>query len=258
MKTRNALHPLGLTFLALTVGGCLSPPRLSDGQMSGLTFYSSEVRNQLVPTPSPGILPPYHPASCTYDERHRSSLGVADHNTLTLSVASVASAVGDGDKLFVHMGSATGESTVLLDKTGKLLDINVLSLNSAQRLTPEDFDSRADEEVRKHHSILTTDTHYLNTTTATLPHFIAAPSRPGVRVADVMVEKDQVWGTYVYRGVVSYHGVRAELFDLIHVQRYPVVRGFLLLDTRHMLPLLFNLTMGFSSYELEQIECSRG
>ena len=110
--------------------------------------------------------------------------------------------------------------------------------------------------MSKYHSPFGTDAHFLNDTTAILPHFERAPSRPGIAVANVLMERNQVWAVYVYRGVLTYHGTRAELFDLIHMQNTGSrVRGFLLFDTQHMLPLLLNLTLGFSALELEQIGC---
>jgi hypothetical protein len=124
-------------------------------------------------------------------------------------------------------------------------------------LTSEDFDRYADEQRKNYHSILATDPHFLNDTTAIFPHFTASPSRPGVRVADVLMEHKQVWGFYVYEGMLTYHGEQAELFDLIHMEhRGPVVRGFLLFDTEHVLPLLLNLSLGYTNYEIEQLECT--
>ena len=245
------LYAVALTCLTLTLPGCLSRPYLGNGEPSGLLRTSALLRDQLVPTPVAGTLPAYRPVRCVFDERMTGAVSTS-HKKITLSIESVA-----GNKLFVRMAGPQDEGTILMDRTGRLLDTNVLTVDTAQRLTPEDYDPYAEKYAKNFHSILSKDPHILNMNTATFPHFIGMPSRPGVRVADVLIEKNEVWGFYVYRGMLTYHGVRAELLDLMHTQNgRVVVRGFLLFDTQHMLPLLFNLTMGLTSgYEFEQLEC---
>lgn len=257
MKKRARFDVVLAACLTFTLVGCLGPPALRDGQRSGLTVTGARFRNQLMPYPASGILPSYRPASCDYDQRKRGSLGSVEHTRVTLSVETVTPPPGvSGVRLFAHLSGLRGPSTVLMDSTGKLVDFDVVARDSSHKLTSEGFDPYAEEQVKKYHAPFATNTHFLNDTTAILPHFIRAPSRPGVAVANVLMERDEVWAVYVYRGVLTYHGTRAELFDLIHMQNTgPRVRGFLLFDTQHMLPLVLNLSLGFSSFELEQIGC---
>lgn len=253
MKKQSRACWLAFAGLTVALSGCLGPMRLPDGRQSGLSATGAATRSHLAPVPVSGILPTYQPAHCLYDERKRDSLGAATHKRVTFTVERKQ----PGDRLFVNMSGLRGEGTILMDKTGRLIDTDVLARDNTHQLTSEDFDRYADEQLKNFHSILATDPHVLNDTTAIFPHFIAFPSRPGVRVADVLMEHQRVWGFYLYEGMVTYQGRRADLLDLIHIERRgPVVRGFLLFDTQHALPLLLNLSLGYTSYELEQVECT--
>ena len=138
-----------LAFAGLTVAlsGCLGTHASARRKAkSGLSATGAATRSQfLAPVPVSGILPTYQPAHCLYDERKRDSLGAATHKRVTFTVERKQ----PGDRLFVNMSGLRGEGTILMDKTGRLIDTDVLARDNTHQLTSEDFDRYADEQLKK-------------------------------------------------------------------------------------------------------------
>jgi hypothetical protein len=244
---------LSIASLCLALSSCLAPPKreyLPDGQLSGLTSAGMAQRSGLNPSPVPITLPVYHPINCEFEERTSSAGGAVARSPTTIAILPIVP-----DKLFVHKIGGSGEGTMLMDRSGKELDLNMLTVDGSSDLTPEMADAIAKQKMsaigrRKNPHMLV---QFLE-----LPHFTATAARPGDRVADVTVERGALWGVYVYRGTVQFKGTRGELFDIVHVQLGAwAVRGFVVLDPGHAVPLLTDFNFGDGkARELELKSCA--
>jgi hypothetical protein len=261
--TKMPLYCLALLSVTFALGGCagaqqlaktlaMGPPQLADGQQTTLLADSIAVRNglqqQLATTP--GVRTAYHPVTCAFSE----AMGPGYTGTLNLSLAAVK------NRLFVSMQGPSQDNQYLIDQSGSTYDLNSLDIKTLRTKLTADAYNKVLEKLKNNSATapVAKYIHVLNNFTIFVPHFTQPPQQPGDAVADVLEENGEVWGSYVYRGTLSYRGTQSELFDLVRTQQgtgKQFVNGFLVFDTKNMVPILIHISSGLTTNTLEQVSC---
>ena len=145
-----------------------------------------------------------------------------------------------------------------MERNGKIDDFNEVT-NTGERVTSENFNQYAEQQLAASKERRLNNPHVLNTISVVLPEYSGSPRAINDVVAEVKMEDGSMWATYKYRGITQYRGSPAYVLDLERVPegtQDKVVMGFDVVDSKSMLPLLLVLDAGTNSH-LEQVSCSQ-
>jgi hypothetical protein len=198
-------------------------------------------------------------AMCWYDEKVHHKLGstIPDHEyKVRVSIRTVKG------RLLLVMTSDNGSiSSASIDPLGKLYDFNIATDGPEfERSNPGTAGQVATQILQRDQSIGVRK-HILNEISLEIPEYERAPQRPGDTVGHVRSEDGMDWANFVYRGVTSYNGMQAALFDIEYIGPHdhpeygPPLVGFIIVDAQTAMPILLAFKSGTEKH-FEQISCS--
>jgi hypothetical protein len=254
MTVMSRWAPILSLLLVLAAGACApTTARLSDGRLTSLTGDRLRVRDSLetIPRSSPGS-PRYRSGvACRFTRMASDPDGSMRETAYALTVTEVVLQAGrPAERLLITMTSPSGPSTALIGLQGELFDFNAIDERTSTRVNPDTYDAHAGTVLRDA-GARGPGAHVLNEWSVFFPDFTGRRWIPGEVAAVIRDERGQIWGRYVYRGVLRADAPRDyAVFDIMRVfetapQAGPVVVGYSLFDPVRMTPLQVELEMGY-------------
>jgi hypothetical protein len=226
--------------------------QINEGFVSAMNQSNTDERNQIhIIQNSLPREPRYAPLSgCTYHRIHSPLSAPMIMSQFTLTVRPVR------DQFLITFNDPQGTGTALISANGQVRDFNMVDLTTGIRVTSDNYRG-PDPAAGKPEAASGGRTDTVNPISVMFPEFVNADLTPGSDVAYVFTPEGAIWASYVHRGLTSYDGRDAAVFDLVRTSGGRGTRrtiGFSVVDLATMSPLLLVVDTGYV-FRLERLSC---